>query len=76
MKDYYQYKYAIAIGFNIDPAVYGRGSAIFLHCKSTDHWYTAGCVSLAESNMLYLMQTLANGSYIIIVPDVASIASY
>ena len=34
--DYYQYKYAMNIGFNINPTIFGRGAAIFLHCKSTD----------------------------------------
>ncbi|MBQ8935078.1 MAG: L,D-transpeptidase family protein, partial [Oscillospiraceae bacterium] len=76
LADYYQYKYAIAIGFNIDPVVYGRGSGIFLHCKSTDHWYTAGCVSVEESDMLRLMCAMNNGAYIIIVPNTASISSY
>jgi len=69
LKDYYQYKYAMAIGFNMDPAVIGRGSAIFLHCKSNNTWNTAGCVSVKESDMLFLMKNVGNGAYIIIVPD-------
>ena len=76
LADYYQYKYAFAIGFNIDPAVYGRGTAIFLHCKSTDHWYTAGCVSLTETDILTLFYELENGAYIIIVPNADALALY
>lgn len=74
--DYYQYKYAVNIGFNLEDIVYSRGSAIFLHCKSADHWYTAGCVSLAEEDMLNLLWMLRDGAYMIIVPDAESIGNY
>ena len=74
--DYYQYKYAVNIGFNLEDIVYSRGSAIFLHCKSNDHWYTAGCVSLTEEDMLSLLLMLRDGAYMIIVPDAESIGEY
>ena len=74
--DYYQYKYAMAIGFNRNPTVYKKGSAIFLHVKSTDHWYTAGCVSVEESVMKKLLLMSRNGVYIIIVKNRADIAGY
>jgi L,D-peptidoglycan transpeptidase YkuD (ErfK/YbiS/YcfS/YnhG family) len=74
--DYYQYKYAVNIGFNLEDMVYSRGSAIFLHCKSADHWDTAGCVSLAEEDMLNLLRMLRDGAYMIIVPDAESIGDY
>ena len=74
--DYYQYKYAVNIGFNLDDIVYSRGSAIFLHVKSTDHWYTAGCVSLSEEDMLTLLLMLRDGAYMIIVPDLETLAEY
>ncbi len=74
--DYYQYKYAVNIGFNLEDIVYSRGSAIFLHCKSTDHWYTAGCVSLSEEDMLELLRMLRDGAWMIIVPDAESIGNY
>ena len=74
--DYYQYKYAMNIGFNINPTVFGRGAAIFLHCKSTDRWWTAGCVSVPEDVMLKLLQKSKDGEYIIIVPTVEDISSF
>jgi len=74
--DYYQYKYAVNIGFNIDPVVYGRGAGIFLHCKSYDHWYTAGCVSLEEDNMVNVLKQLKDGAYIIIVEYKSEIKNY
>ena len=74
--DYYQYKYAMAIGFNRNPTVYKKGAAIFLHCKSYDHWSTAGCVSVEESVMKKLLLKSHNGVYMIIVPKERDIASY
>lgn len=70
------YRYAMAIGFNIQPTVYKRGSAIFLHCKNPSEWGSAGCVSVEERDMISLLQQCHNGCYIMIVPDEASIASF
>ncbi len=74
--DYYQYKYAVNIGFNSTDIVYSRGCAIFLHCKSTNSWNTAGCVSLTEEDMVTLLLMLRDGAYMIIVPDAESIGDY
>jgi L,D-peptidoglycan transpeptidase YkuD (ErfK/YbiS/YcfS/YnhG family) len=74
--DYYQYKYAMVIGFNMNPTVYGKGSGIFLHCKSTDHWWTAGCVSVPDGIMLNLMKTTKSGAFIVIVPNLKSLKKY
>lgn len=76
LQDYYQYEYAMNIGFNINPTVYGKGAAIFLHCKSMGHWTTAGCVSVPEDVMLKLLRKSHNGEYIIIVPTAADIAKF
>ena len=76
LTDYYQYKYAVNIGFNINPTVYGRGAGIFLHCKSYDHWYTSGCVSLEESDMVSVLKQLKNGAYMIIVEEKSEIKDY
>ena len=73
--DYVEYKYAMAIGFNMNPTVYERGSAIFLHCKSNTSWNTSGCVSLTEENMVWLLKKLKNGAYMIIVEDESEILS-
>jgi L,D-peptidoglycan transpeptidase YkuD (ErfK/YbiS/YcfS/YnhG family) len=73
---YYQYKYAMAIGFNRNPTVYKKGSDIFLHCKSYDHWSTAGCVSVEESVMKRLLVMSRNGVYMIIVRNQNEIDNY
>ncbi len=70
------YKYAMAIGFNMNPTVYKRGSAIFLHCKNPAEWGSAGCVSVEEADMIALLQLCHNGCYMMIVPNEASIANF
>ncbi len=70
------YKYAMAIGFNQDPVVYKRGSAIFLHCKNPAEWGSAGCVSVEDADMLKLLALCHDGCYMMIVPNEASISNF
>ena len=76
LADYYQYQYAMNIGFNINPTVIGKGAAIFLHCKSIDRWTSAGCVTIPANDMLDLLRKSHDGEYIIIVPKAEDIANY
>ena len=39
------------LGWNDDPVVRGRGSAIFLHVASRDYGPTAGCVALSDRDL-------------------------
>ena len=48
-----QYKYVLTINYNTDPIISGKGSAIFLHCSADRP--TAGCVSVPETAMLFLL---------------------
>ena len=68
LADYYQYDYAMAVGYNADPAVPGRGSAIFVHVKSRNRWTTAGCISLERRDMIELLRQCHDGAWIVIVP--------
>ena len=60
-----QYKYAAFIGYNA-PRPYGagvvanKGSAFFLHVRNASP--TAGCVALAESQLVWLLRWLRPGS--------------
>ena len=74
--DYEQYDYAANIAFNVNPTVYGRGAGIFLHCKSSYKWDTMGCVSVEDENMVWLLQQLKNGAYILITEDRSEIRDY
>lgn len=68
LADYYQYDYAMAVGYNTDPVVPGQGSAIFVHVKSRNHWTTAGCISLERRDMIELLRQCHDGAWIVIVP--------
>ena len=70
-----QYRYAVVIGFNMDPVVLGRGSAIFLHCKGAT-WKTGGCVSVTQSDMVTLLDRLNRGAWILIVRNAADLRGY
>ena len=52
------YKYAIVVEYNTDPVIPGRGSAIFLHIWRGAEQPTAGCVAMAETDILRLLQWL------------------
>lgn len=69
LANYYQYDYAMAVGYNTDPVVPGQGSAIFVHVKSRNHWTTAGCISLERRDMIELLRQCHDGAWIVIVPN-------
>ena len=50
------YAYAVAIAYNTNPVVKGKGSAIFLHVSTGGG--TAGCVSIAQANLLQVLRWL------------------
>ena len=52
------YKYAVVIEYNANPVVPGMGSAIFLHVWRGANKPTAGCVAMAEIDLLRLLQWL------------------
>ncbi len=70
------YEYAMAVGFNTNPTVYKRGSAIFLHVKDPASWSSSGCVSVEREQMLALLSACHDGAYIMIVPTAEDIAQY
>lgn len=52
------YRYAIVIDYNRAPVVAGAGSAIFIHIRRSDGRPTAGCIALAEDDLLALLGRL------------------
>jgi L,D-peptidoglycan transpeptidase YkuD (ErfK/YbiS/YcfS/YnhG family) len=62
------YAYAVDIAYNTTPVVKGKGSAIFLHV--TTGGGTAGCVSIAQSNLLEVLRWLdpARAPIIVMAP--------
>lgn len=52
------YDLIIPIGYNDDPAVVGKGSAIFIHVARSSCSPTAGCIALAEDDLLEVLGTV------------------
>jgi len=52
------YRYGLVIGYNTDPVVKGQGSAIFLHIWKGRTSPTAGCVAMAEKDVLRILEWL------------------
>lgn len=62
------YQYCVNIEFNRNPAVPGKGFAIFLHCTGENE-YTAGCVAIPKGYMIKVLKQLTSNSYIAIVDN-------
>jgi L,D-peptidoglycan transpeptidase YkuD (ErfK/YbiS/YcfS/YnhG family) len=52
------YDVVVPLGFNDDPVVPGRGSAIFLHVARPERTPTAGCVALGLDDLLEMLARL------------------
>ncbi len=52
------YKYGIVIGYNTNPVIKGRGSAIFVHIWKSSDTPTSGCIATAEDDLLKILAWL------------------
>ena len=62
------YDLVVPLGYNTDPPIPGRGSAIFLHVAAPDFAPTAGCIATTREALLALLPRLGPGSKITIQP--------
>jgi L,D-peptidoglycan transpeptidase YkuD (ErfK/YbiS/YcfS/YnhG family) len=60
------YDLIVPLGYNDDPAVPGRGSAIFLHLATPDFAPTAGCVALGRDDLLRVLAEADTASRVIV----------
>ena len=58
------YDLVAELGYNDDPVVGGKGSAIFLHVARPHYLPTEGCVALAEADLRWVLARLGGGSVI------------
>lgn len=52
------YDIVVVIGYNRNPTIRGKGSAIFLHVAKPDFAGTEGCVAIAQKDLLYILPEL------------------
>ena len=60
------YDLVCVLNWNRDPALRGRGSAIFLHVMDPLGRPTAGCVALNESVLLFVLENWRAGSRVVV----------
>lgn len=63
-RDDHLYDLVAVLGYNDDPVVPGKGSAIFLHLARPDYSPTHGCVALALADALAALEQLEPGDEI------------
>lgn len=56
------YDLVAELGYNDDPPVPGKGSAIFLHVARPGYLPTEGCVALAENDLRAVLRLMQGGS--------------
>ncbi len=61
-RDDHVYNLVVELGYNDDPPVPGRGSAIFLHLAHPDYRGTEGCIALAGADLLDVLKLAGPGS--------------
>tara|TARA_B100001175_G_C18963603_1_gene381791 strand:+ start:21 stop:524 length:504 start_codon:yes stop_codon:yes gene_type:complete len=52
------YDLIVVIGYNDNPVIEKKGSAIFLHCSTSKNSKTEGCVSLEKNNLIKIAESL------------------
>ena len=60
------YDLVVVLGYNDDPVVPGKGSAIFLHLAKPNYSHTQGCVALAYDDALAAIAQLQPGDRVVI----------
>lgn len=58
------YDLVVEVGYNDDPPVPGRGSAIFMHIARPDYSPTEGCVALARGDLERVLAKLGPASIV------------
>ncbi len=62
------YDLAVVLGYNDDPVVPGKGSAIFLHVVDPAGGPTEGCIALVLSDLLTLVGAVDPATRLIVQP--------
>ena len=62
------YDLLVPLGYNDDPPVAGKGSAIFLHVARPDYAPTDGCVALAVADLQRILRVCQPGDRLRITP--------
>jgi L,D-peptidoglycan transpeptidase YkuD (ErfK/YbiS/YcfS/YnhG family) len=65
-RDDHLYDIVVVVGYNDDPVIPGKGSAIFLHLAREEFTPTAGCVALSRADLLEALAQLKSGDRLLV----------
>ncbi|MBX9977423.1 MAG: L,D-transpeptidase family protein [Alphaproteobacteria bacterium] len=68
-RDDHVYNLIIDVGYNDDPILLGKGSAIFIHLAKEDYTGTEGCIACNEKDLISIISHLSPSSVIEIKKD-------
>lgn len=66
------YDLVVELGYNDDPPIPGKGSAIFLHIARDGYMPTEGCVAVAKDDLLRLLADCGPDSILTVHPPLSS----
>ncbi len=55
------YDVIVALGYNDDPPISGKGSAIFMHVARPSYEPTQGCIALRKEHLLHVLKQARRG---------------
>ncbi len=70
-RDDHVYDVVVELGYNDDPVVAGKGSAIFLHIARPDYKPTQGCAALALEDLLAVLRVAKPGDALAFISNPA-----
>ena len=62
--DGHLYDVVVLLGYNDNPVVPNKGSAIFMHIARNDYGGTAGCITLSHTDLMAVLKVVGPGHYL------------
>ena len=59
-----KYNVLVELGYNDNPVVTGKGSAIFIHCTEQEQKFTNGCIALKAKHLLIALNEAQEKTYL------------
>lgn len=67
-RDDHVYDIIVVLGYNDDPPIPGKGSAIFMHLIREDHSPTEGCIALKKEDLIEILTTISKETNLCVIP--------
>jgi len=65
------YDIIVPLGYNDDPVIRGKGSAIFMHIAREDYTPTDGCIALPRVDLLEILSGISLDTVVVISSDLS-----